>query len=268
MHHVNPAGLYTLGWYVHALTKIKEGAKLQEIQTLLAQAETLLEAVATGNFAPISDAEPILEKSAPIAQALIDHIGKLIEALFMRKQEGVNYEDVEGVRALAKILDVALAYDFDHAPLFLLEKKGIYDTLDLVENAEKRYPESIRKVLPSLTISDLNQAGKCLAVDLPTACAFHVCRATEGLMRAYYKKLTGYDWPPPPPKPPMRKDWAVLVDQLRIEGAPAAIYNRLGEIRDDRNAYAHPDVIVPIDEAPVIYDLCTGVIFYMAKEMI
>jgi len=43
--------------------------------------------------------------------------------------------------------------------------------------------------------------------------------------------------------------------------------NHKAEIRADRNAYAHPDITVPLDEGPIVYDLCTGVMFYMAKEI-
>jgi hypothetical protein len=122
--------------------------------------------------------------------------------------------------------------------------------------------------MPPKVIEDIQESGRCLAFERSTACAFHICRATEGLMRAYYKKLTGDDWPPPPPKPKMRNDWAVLVDQLGVEGAPKKIIERLKELREDRNSYAHPDVTVPIDEAPIVYETCTFVMFYIAKEMV
>jgi hypothetical protein len=61
--------------------------------------------------------------------------------------------------------------------------------------------------------------------------------------------------------------WATYNDQLRVSGAPAAITDRLGEIRSDRNSYAHPEITVSLDEAPVVFELCTGVIFLMAKEI-
>lgn len=153
--------------------------------------------------------------------------------------------------------------------VFIVRPKGLYDTEKLIEAAEKRFPQNLLDVMPQSVIDDLREAGKCFAFDLPTACAFHVCRATEGLMRTYYKRLTGNDWPPPalPPKKPMGKNWAVLVDQLRVEGASAKVIQRLGEIREDRNSFAHPDVTVPQQEAPTVFDLCTGAMFLMAQEI-
>jgi hypothetical protein len=152
--------------------------------------------------------------------------------------------------------------------VFAVQPKGLYDTEKLIEEGEKKFPPDLIAVMPPQVIEDIREAGRCLAFDRSTACAFHICRATEGLMRAYYKKLTGLDWPPPPPKPKMAKDWKVLVDQLRVEGAPKKIIERLGELREDRNSYAHPDVTVPVDEAPIVYETCTFAMFYIAKELV
>ena len=80
-------------------------------------------------------------------------------------------------------------------------------------------------------------------------------------MLTYYEALTGTAWAFP------RRDWYNYNTQLASNGAPPAITNRLGEIREDRNAYAHPDITVSLDEAPIVFELCSGVIFLMAKEI-
>lgn len=152
--------------------------------------------------------------------------------------------------------------------IFAVTRKGIYDTEALIEEGEKKFPPELLAVMPAKVIEDVQEASRCLAFERGTACAFHICRATEGLMRAYYKKLTGDEWPPPPPKPKMNRDWHTLVSQLKVEGAPKKIIERLGELREDRNSYAHPDVTVPIDEAPIVYETCTFAMFYIAKEML
>jgi len=145
--------------------------------------------------------------------------------------------------------------------VFAVRPIGILDTEKLIESAEKRFPDNLLAVMPQLTIRDLRESGKCLAFGLPTACAFHVCRATEALMLAYYEALTNQPWPY------NKRDWYTYNNQLASNGAPKAITNRLGEIREDRNAYAHPDITVPMDEAPIVFELCNGVIHLMAKEI-
>ncbi len=168
------------------------------------------------------------------------------------------------IKRLNELLDefpVLFERESRRISVFSVTPKGIYDTEKLIESAEKRFPKNLLKVMPQLTIDDMKEAGRCLAFDVPTACAFHVCRATEALMLAYYETLTGTAWAFP------RRDWYNYNNQLAANGAPAAITNRLGEIREDRNAYAHPEITVPLDEAPIVFELCSGVIHLMAKEM-
>lgn len=155
----------------------------------------------------------------------------------------------------------AFTRDCKQLNVFTLTPKGLYSTRALIERPETKFPENLLAVMPQKTVQDLQEAGRCLAFDRPTACAFHICRATEALMLAYYEKLAKKPWPF------AKRDWNIYNDHLAKEGAPKAITNRLAEIRTDRNAYAHPDITVPLDEGPIVYDLCTGVMFYMAKEM-
>jgi hypothetical protein len=184
------------------------------------------------------------------------------------KDEGFRDNLNERLKERLKVFEDEFEHESRRLAVFAVTRKGDKDIRILIEEAESKFPENLVAVMPSKVIDDVQEAGKCLAFERATASAFHGCRATEGLMRAYYKKLTGNDWPPPPPKPPMKKEWKVLVDQLRVEGAPQQIIQRLEEIRDNRNAFAHPDVTVPPNEAPVLYDLCTNVMFLIAKEMV
>ena len=101
-----------------------------------------------------------------------------------------------------------------------------------------------------------------LAFDIPTACAFHICRATESLILKYYEALSGHGWTF------KKRDWKIYVEQLVKENAPRHITDRLDEIRElDRNAYTHPDRDVTVEEAPIQFELCTSVMFQMADEI-
>lgn len=176
---------------------------------------------------------------------------------------------VPSLKGQIEQFELFFARESERVSVFSIPRKGLYDTRLLMEEGEKKFAANLVAVMPQNVIDDLREASNCMALDRATACGFHVCRATEGLMRAYYKKLSGFEWPNrQPPDPPFWKDWKVLVDQLRVLGAPSNIIQRLGELREDRNAYAHPDVSVPVDEAPVVYEICTFAMFYIAKEML
>jgi hypothetical protein len=153
-------------------------------------------------------------------------------------------------------------HDCRNLDVFMVTPKGIYSTRQLIENAENKFSPAIRSVLPPESIADIQWAGKSLAFEIPTACAFYIFRATESLMLKYYEVLTGHAWAF------KKKDWKIYGEQLVNENAPAAITTRLDEIRkQDRNAYIHPDKNVTLEEAPIIFELCTGVIFQMAQEI-
>ena len=63
------------------------------------------------------------------------------------------------------------------------------------ENAEAKFPKELLAVMPAKSIADIQEAGRCLAFERATACAFHICRATEALMLDYYEHLAGSPWP-------------------------------------------------------------------------
>lgn len=192
------------------------------------------------------------------AKAMVQILGRIID------DKIVDFQQLEKLKSGIKSFEHVFSREATRVSAFTVTPKGIYDIEKLISEGEKKFPPDLLAVMPQAVIDDVRESGRCMAFELGTACAFHICRATEGLMRAYYKKLTGNDWPPPTIKNP---NWKVLVDQLRVNGAPPSITNRLGELRDDRNSYAHPDVSVPIDEAPVVYETCTFVMFYIAKEL-
>jgi hypothetical protein len=153
--------------------------------------------------------------------------------------------------------------DCQDLAVFAVTPKGDLSIRVLIEHAEEKFSANLLAVMPPKTIKDIQEAGKCLVFERATACGFHICRATEALMLAYYEKLANQPWPF------AQRDWGKYNQQLKALNAPASITTRLDEIRTmNLNAYAHPDLTVEVEEAPIIYNLCTGVIYYMAKEML
>jgi hypothetical protein len=147
--------------------------------------------------------------------------------------------------------------------VFIVTPKRLLDVKLLVDKPEMAFEEKMRKYVPAQTLHDFAQAARCLAFEIPTACAFHVCRGTEALILHYYEKLAGKPWPYP-----KTKDWYNYIDHLKNHHAPEKITMRLDEIRKfDRNAYIHPDINVSLEEAPVLFNLCDGVILYMVQEV-
>lgn len=156
------------------------------------------------------------------------------------------------------------AFDRDHRRLhvFTVTNKALFDTDTLLISPEEAFPERLRSFLPEQLMEDLRQAARCLAFDVPTACAFHICRGTESLMLHYYERLAGKPWEGP------QRDWFKYNAELMKLDAPKAVTDRLEEIRKlDRNAYIHPDKNVSLEEAPFLFTLCINVDFQMLQEI-
>jgi hypothetical protein len=147
--------------------------------------------------------------------------------------------------------------------VFTVTPKGLYDTRLLIEKGEDKFLERTRSVFTEQVVYDLQQSGKCLAFEVPTAMAFHVMRATETLIKGYYKVLAGQEWPF------TQRDWGKYITELeKLEAVSKVITGRLREIKElNRNPLIHPEEIISMEEAPVIFDLCNGVIYYMAEEI-
>jgi hypothetical protein len=156
-------------------------------------------------------------------------------------------------------------FDREHRNIdvFTVLPKGIYDTHALIEKPEHKFPESIRACFTDQILYDIRQAGRCLAFEAPTAAAFHVLRATEALIRDYYRVLAGQSWPF------QQRDWGRYLTELnKLSGVNNDITSRLNEIKNcDRNPNIHPEANITLDKAPVMFELCSGVIYLMGAEI-
>ncbi len=205
-----------------------------------------------------------LKDSRAAANALLDTILTILEnipANWGRKITGPEALLIyDGISAF----EAAFEREHHNLTVFTVTRKGIYDTRALIERPEEVFPVKLQPILGKQMLDDLKQAGRCLAFDIPTACAFHVCRGTEAVMIEYLELLMKQPWPHP-----KSRDWHAYIQHMENNGAPAKITDRLNEIRmSDRNPYSHPDVNVPLEEAPIIFGLCTNVVFLMGQEMI
>jgi hypothetical protein len=209
-----------------------------------------------------ADTIPLCD-SRKSAELLLKKIKRLTHTIYDGSHSGLalSIDDVGLLMSYLKEFEANFARECKRLEVFTVTKKGIYESRDLIQNAERVFPENLLKVIPQQTIDDLRQAGKCLAFELPTACAFHICRGTEALMLRYYEVLTGQQWTE------RGRGWGAYNRQLIQNNAPRAITNRLEEIREDRNSYAHPSVTISTEDAPIIFSLCNEVIRQMAKEI-
>ncbi len=205
---------------------------------------------------------PESRAAAQNLMAAMDLLGNFRTRSSDRIDSPVTNQEVTLITGRKNWFEQCFEREYRYLDVFTVTPKGIYDTRLLISKPEEKFPIRVRAMLPQQTLDDLKQAALCFAFDIPTACAFHICRATEALMLAYYEVLAGHRWNL------KKRDWNSYIDHLKKEGAPETITNRLDEIRKtDRNVYTHPERNVTLEEVPIQFELCTGVIFQMASEM-
>lgn len=168
--------------------------------------------------------------------------------------------------SLRKFETVFEAEVADRVAVYSVLTKGIYNTSLLVENADLVIAEELRGLLPESALYDLKQSGKCLAFEVSTAAGFHVLRATEAVIKEYYKSLTGNAWDDVFPQ--SQRNWGKYISALNDEKAEATITASLEQIRTlYRNPIAHPEAKLDNRQATSLFSMATSVMSLMLAEI-
>lgn len=118
--------------------------------------------------------------------------------------------------------------------------------------------------LPDIAREDLDEAGKCVAFQRPTAAAFHLMRAVEGVLRWFYLEIVKRGRIAEP------RMWAAMTTQLASlsKPIPKTLLDNLDHVRQNfRNPTQHPDKVYDNDEAQDLMALSIDVINRMVKHL-
>jgi hypothetical protein len=143
---------------------------------------------------------------------------------------------------------------------YFLTPLGIYNTADLVDHADKSFSNETSAVITDDAKKDFRQGGRCLAFELPTASGFHTTRATEAVLRQYYKAV--FSTATQVPK------MACCVNELKKAGEDPKLMNILDSFRDlHRNPQMHPDAFLSMEEASRLFDISKTAINAMSDRI-
>ncbi|NGO63370.1 hypothetical protein G6N76_06760 [Rhizobium daejeonense] len=144
---------------------------------------------------------------------------------------------------------------------------AIYRTRDLVANASKAIPAEFRADMSREALKEFDDAGRCLAFDLPTACGFHALRGTELVMddylRAYGVTKKLFTW----------NEYIKAAEELAngkgINPKPSrkvtAMLDRMRSL--DRNPLMHPRDELDAASAGQLFSLTAITVAEMVKDM-
>jgi hypothetical protein len=153
---------------------------------------------------------------------------------------------------------------------YFIERKAIYDTACLVSRASDKIHTNFREYIAREAMQEIDESGRCFAVDSYTACGFHALRGLEIVMEDYYEAVAG--------KKPKFRSWYDYVKAFtrlastrgkRKSKYPspkvAAMIDRIREF--DRNPLMHPRDTLDEPGADTVFNISIATITEMAKDM-
>ncbi|MCJ2136107.1 hypothetical protein MKK69_18980 [Methylobacterium sp. J-026] len=174
----------------------------------------------------------------------------------------VNEFNIYQVKTAYGQFKIALQAELGVSPAFFVTQKGSHDTLSLLDAPETMFPSELRGKVPE-AMFDVHEAGKALAYDLPTACGFHVFRATESVLRRYYSSVTGNS-----PRPKVRSIVIYVTTMRQKKVGDERILSTLEQMAKlHRNPLIHPEAAPSLDEALTIVGMARSVISAMLTTL-
>jgi hypothetical protein len=266
MQRVNEFSFYDLAAKIHPLTEIP-AVKLTNVWFDWYQARTALSEIL--GVRPLTVSK---RAATDLSQAITEFIPEkwedAVDSIMTLRAAG-NETDLatwqtHQLREAAVKFETVLAAECQVLDTYFVSKKGTYSTADLVDHAHFQIPESVRDKLTDQTKLDFDQAGKCIAFDVPTAAAFHLLRGTEAVIRQYYEQLV-----PGPKKAPARaRNWGVYIKLLRDHSAEEKVTSLLTHIKDAyRNPVLHPEENYTDEMVQVLFGVCVSAIVMIVDAL-
>lgn len=150
------------------------------------------------------------------------------------------------IRALANNIAGVLRDESRHGYVIKVEDQRCLSSFTLVEHVENCFSDESWSTIGADAKKELEESGKCIALERYTAAGFHALRGVECVIRQYIVKLTG--------ALPRKRDWGFYIETLKQNGADAKLVAVLENIRTlDRNPLMHPEDWLEIDDAIGIF---------------
>ena len=255
MHKVNQFAFYKFGAALRDLDDIKAGDTFLEFSMPYLHASMALRTFIDEN----SHISLPLSKAA--AQALINSITATMDGFFSPPGKGVDWDKKLDEGQVKTIIGKRTEFEtiFEHESrdidVYAVTPKGIYSTPALIERAENALPADVKSRLSAETVYDIQQAGRCLAFNIPTAAGFHILKAVEGMIRAYHLKLTGKHIAA------KSRNWGAYIRDLSNHGADTKVTAYLSHIKDFyRNPIVHPEVTLTAEQSLSLFSAAVSAV--------
>lgn len=131
------------------------------------------------------------------AQVFLDAVSALLHRIAHENLQTVTGMDLLPLSTAYDRFEPVLASELSVAVTFLVQPKGAYDVVVLIERGHQLFPQELNIKAPEAA-RDIQEGAKALAFELWSAAAFHFHRANEAVLRRYYDHCVGPNQRPDP----------------------------------------------------------------------
>jgi hypothetical protein len=207
-----------------------------------------------------------LEKNLEAVGFVISNVGikeeNLIEELKLKNENDlIGQEIASKIQEAMKIFEHLVYAEALTNKIYLLPKRR-FNSEYLQTQPQKFFKDDLFDKLTVIAKFDIASSCRCLLYGEGTACAFHILRATEEVLKQYYfkykktKRLT-------------KSMWGEITSELRAKKTnrpPDVILNSLDNVRTSyRNPTQHPETIYDIQTAQDLFGVCVDLINKMGE---
>jgi hypothetical protein len=260
MKRVNQYQFYQLGSIVHPLTTVEQGSALPQSVWKFNNARAWLEFMLDHQVYRFIVCRGAAEELVAAIDAVLPRKSSEFSAIDPERK--LTFVEAYNISNGASEFETVFAAELQTLDTYVVSKKGIYSTADLVERADMAFDEDARSHLSAEVLSDFKQAGRCLAFELATGAGFHTMRAVEAVLRHYWRLVLQ---PVANAKVP---EMFNCISELRKAGESEKLMNILDDIRDlHRNTIMHPEAFLDMKDALRLFDVAKSAISAMADRI-
>lgn len=181
----------------------------------------------------------------------------------------IGHTDVARLTRLVNEFQMIVKEELNVANLYLVLRKRGYSTEALIEAPSDIFPNGLLQHVPDAA-HDVEQVGRCLAFEVPTAAAFHLHRINEAVLRRYFAAIAPKE---EPPKSGNMGDYLStlekLLETMQKPSELQTLIPLLRNIKDQyRNPVMHPDLSIgSIDQSFALLDLINTAVGLMLDKI-
>lgn len=264
MQRVNLIDFYRLGNALKSLGRLSSETVFRDVFGELWVAADSVEALLGNEIIRMVYCRTAAERLLASLRLQIDPVlsseadGEEIKRLFGEQLGSSAYQ----ITSALQVFETTFAAELEKQDTFAVAQKGIYSTGELIERAENLFSAVVREQLPPEAISDIHEAGRCLAFDTPTAAGFHTLRAVESVILRYMAVLSV------PPLKESERNWGSYSRKLTEHSGDTKIVATLDQIRTlHRNPTLHPEITLTSDEALALLGVAQSAILGMVADI-